>query len=105
MGLDFTENLDIYKITNFDELQNLFDITKKLVFFKQSEILNMNMIECTFPSWTRSTLSHDQVIQWTKATSTCLLRLRTVSGEDVVSQRSSYKTAKWKNSNGRSQMS
>ena len=95
MGLGFSDNLEIYKITNFDELQNLFDITKKLVFFKQSEILNMNMIECTSFSWTRSTLSHDQVIQWTKAKSTRLVRLRTVSGEDVVSQRSNYKMVKW----------
>ena len=75
MELDFSDNLEIYKITNFDELQNLFDITKKLVFFKQSEILNMNMIECTSPSWTRSTLSHDQVIQWTKEKSTSPVRL------------------------------
>ena len=31
------------------------------------EILNVNTIESASPSWTRSVLSHDQVIQWTKA--------------------------------------
>ena len=30
------------------------------------EILNVNTIESASPSWTRSTLSHDQVIKWTK---------------------------------------
>ena len=29
--------------------------------------LNVSTIESTSPSWTRSTLSHHQVIQWTKA--------------------------------------
>ena len=33
----------------------------------QDEILNVTPIERTAPSWTRSTLSHDQVIKWTKA--------------------------------------
>ena len=31
------------------------------------EILNVNTVESASPSWTRSVLSHDQVIQWTKA--------------------------------------
>ena len=67
MGPDFSENLEIYKNTNFEEFQNLFDITQKLILFKQGEILNVNMIECTSPSWTRSSLAHDQAIKWAKA--------------------------------------
>ena len=31
------------------------------------EILNVQTIESASPSWTRSTLAHDQVIRWTKA--------------------------------------
>ena len=41
---DFSETLEVYKNTNFEELQNLFDITQKLVH-KQGEILNVRMIE------------------------------------------------------------
>ena len=48
------------------------------------EILIVHMIDSTSPS-------HDQVVQWTKTKSTCLLRLRTVSGEDVTSFRSNSK--------------
>ena len=28
---DYTENLEVYNHTNFDEFQNLFNITQKLV--------------------------------------------------------------------------
>ena len=59
MGPDCTEFLEVYKNTNFEELQNLFYITHKLVH-KQREILNVRMIECASPSWTRSSLAHDQ---------------------------------------------
>ena len=52
---------------NFQEIQNLFNITQKLVLECSEEILIVHTIESTSPSWTRSTLSHDQVIQWTKA--------------------------------------
>ena len=63
MGPDYTENLEIHKNTNFEE----FDITQKLVLFKQGEILNVKTIECASPSWTRSSLAHDQAIKWSKA--------------------------------------
>ena len=59
MGPDCTEIFEVYKNTNFEELQNLFDITQKLVH-KQREILNVRMIECASSSWTRSSLAHDQ---------------------------------------------
>ena len=48
-------------------IQNLFDITQKLILHHQSEILNVTTIVWTSLSWMRSTLSHDQVITWTKA--------------------------------------
>ena len=59
VGPDFTEILEVYKNTNIEELQSLFDITQKLVH-KRGEILNVKMIECASPSWTRSSLAHDQ---------------------------------------------
>ena len=45
MGPDCTEILEVCKNTNFEELQNLFDITQKLVH-KQGEILNVTMTVC-----------------------------------------------------------
>ena len=66
MGPDYTEILEVYKNTNFEELQNLFHITQKLVH-KQREILNVRMIECASLSWTRSSLAHDQANMWSKA--------------------------------------
>ena len=66
MGPDCTEILDVYKNTNFEELQNLFDITQKLVH-KQGEILNVTMIECASLSWTRSSLAHDEATKCSRA--------------------------------------
>ena len=38
-----------------------------MILDHSEEILNLKPIESTISSWTRSTLSHDQVINWTKA--------------------------------------
>ena len=67
MGPDCTEILEVYKNTNFEELQNLFDIHQKLVPYKQAEILNVKTIDCASPSRTRWSLAHDQAIKWFKA--------------------------------------
>ena len=64
-GQIILEILEAYKNTNFEELQHLFDITQKLEH-KQGEILDVKTIEWTSPSWTKSTLSHHQVMKWTK---------------------------------------
>ena len=59
LGPNYTEILEVYKNTNFEEVQNLFGITQKLVWDHPDEILNVKPIEWTAPSWTRSTLSHE----------------------------------------------
>ena len=56
LGPNCTENLEVYKNMNFNETQNLFNITQKL---EHSEVMKK--------TWRRSTFSHDQVIKWTKA--------------------------------------
>ena len=53
--------------TNFEEIQSLFNAAQKLILEHSEEILNVNTIDSASPSWTRSVLCHDQVIQWTKA--------------------------------------
>ena len=45
----------------------MFGITQRLILEHPAEILNVPPIDWTAPSWTRSTLTHDQVITWTKA--------------------------------------
>ena len=70
LGQNYTDNLEVHRNTNFEELQNLFDITQRLILHHQAEILNVSPIDWTAPSWTRSTLTHDQVLKWTKVKST-----------------------------------
>ena len=67
LGPNYVANLEVYKNTNFEEIQSLSNVTQKLILEHSEEILNVNTIHSTSPSWTRSVLSHDQVIQWTKA--------------------------------------
>ena len=39
----------------------------EIILDRSEEILNVHTIESASLSWTRSTLAHDQVIQWTQA--------------------------------------
>ena len=64
LGPNDNDNLE----ANFEELKNLFDITQRLILENEAEILNVYpRFIGKSPSWTRSTLPHDQVIKWTKA--------------------------------------
>ena len=65
-AMNYTENLEVHN-TNFEEIKSLFGITQRLISEHSDEIFNVKSIESASPSWTRSTLSHDQVIRWTKA--------------------------------------
>ena len=67
LGPNYTKHVEMYKKAKFEEIQNLFDIIQKLIWDHHGEILNVKHIGSTGPSWTRSTLSHDQVIKWAKA--------------------------------------
>ena len=60
LGPNHTENLEVRKKANFEEIQSFFGITQKLILEHPEEILNVNTIDSTSPSWTRSTLSYDQ---------------------------------------------
>ena len=67
LGPIHTDNLVVFKNTSFGEIQNLFGITQNLISDHSEENLNVRPIESKTPSWTRSILSHGQVIKWTKA--------------------------------------
>ena len=56
LGPNYTEILEGYRNTNFEELQNLFDITQKWILEREAEILDVSTIGWTSPLWTRSTL-------------------------------------------------
>ena len=45
LGPNYTENLEVYKNTNFEEIPNLFNITQKWVSEHSEEILNVHTIE------------------------------------------------------------
>ena len=70
--------------------RTLLGITQKLV----SDHIDVKPIESTASLWTRSRLSHRQVIKWTKSKGTRILRLCLVSGKDVTSFRSKPKMGK-----------
>ena len=80
LGPNYLANLEVYKNTNFEEIQSLFNITQKLIQEHSEEILKVNTIESASPSWTRSVVSHDQVVD--KSQSTCLLRFRSMPGKN-----------------------
>ena len=67
LGPKYTDNLVVYKNMNFQEIQNFFCVTHKLISDHSEEILNVKSVESANPSWTRSILSHDQVMKWTKS--------------------------------------
>ena len=67
LGPNCLANLEVYKNTNFEENISLFNITQMMILELSEEILNVKPLESSSPSWTRSVLSHDQAITWTKA--------------------------------------
>ena len=53
LGPNYTKNLEVYKNTNFEEIQSLFGITQKLISDHSEDILNVKRIESTtlFNAW------------------------------------------------------
>ena len=97
LGSDHLQHLEVYKNTNFEEIQSLFNITQKLTKEHSEEILNVRTIERTSPSWTRSVLSHDQLIQWTKA-KVCVYSDSALCLGKMWAQKDAIEKVKWKNS-------
>ena len=63
---EITENLEVSQEHELRENSEFIQY-HRILCWNIFKILNVNTVERTFPSWTRSTLSHDQVIHWTKA--------------------------------------
>ena len=79
LGQNFIENMTVCKNIDVEEIQDLFSITQRLVWDHSEEIQNVKVTESTDCSWTRTKLSHRQVIKRTKGKSPCILRLCTMS--------------------------
>ena len=77
LGLEYDENLIACQNTNFEGIKTLFDIILRLIVENSFEILNLSAIYDYSP-WMRSTLCHEQVINWAKA-EVRLLRFSLVS--------------------------
>ena len=58
--------MEVSKNSEFEDIESLFNITKKLVS-ENSDIRNVNYMDTTSPSWTRSTLLNDRALKRTKA--------------------------------------
>ena len=67
LGPNYTENFGSFQEHELRENFDFFGIIQKLILDRSDEILKVTPTESTAPSWTRSTLSHGQVIKWTKA--------------------------------------
>ena len=61
LGPCYLENLEVYKNTNFEEIQSLFNITQKLILEHSEEIMHVHTIESRSPSWMKSTLLEECV--------------------------------------------
>ena len=62
--LDEFGNLQEHKIRN---IRSVFNISRKLIKEHSEEILNVECLEYSSPSWTRSILAKDQAVKWAKA--------------------------------------
>ena len=67
LGPNYLTNLEIFKNTNSEEIEYLFNMTQKLIMEHSEELLNVKYLESSSHSWTRSVLSHDQAIKWATA--------------------------------------
>ena len=52
-GPNYFANLEVYKNTNFEEIESLFNITLNLILEHSEETLNVKPLESSSPSWTR----------------------------------------------------
>ena len=55
----FLKTLEIYKNTRFENIENVFNITQRLIKEHSEEILILRDLEHSSPSWTRSILVND----------------------------------------------
>ena len=64
---NYVSNSEIYKSTKFENIENVFNITQKLIQEHSEEILNAKCVEYSSLSWARSVLANDQAMKCAKA--------------------------------------
>ena len=65
-------NSDIYKNTKIDNIWSVLNITRKLMKEHSEEVLYVECLEYSSPSWTSSIVANDQAVKWKKAKNMCL---------------------------------
>ena len=73
--------MEVSKNSEFEDIESLFNITKKLVS-ENSDIRNVNYMDTTSPSCTRSTLLSDRALKVDEGKSIRLLGFSFVLGKD-----------------------
>lgn len=71
LGLNYERNLENYKFTNFEHVENLFSVAQVLEAENPLDMLTVKTFDPRSLCWTRSTLAHDQVKSWSKARKKC----------------------------------
>ena len=51
LGQDFVKNSKIHKNTKYENIENVFDTTQKLMQEHSEEILNVECLSYSSPSW------------------------------------------------------
>ena len=54
LGQDFLGNSEMFKNKKYQNIENVFNITQKLILEHSEEILNVKCLEYSSPSWARS---------------------------------------------------
>ena len=67
LGPDFLTNSEIHKNTKFENIWSVVNISRKLIKEHSEEILNVESLEYSSPSRTRSILANDQPVKSAKA--------------------------------------
>ena len=87
LGLNHAENLETCNNMNFEQIQNLFDITKKWVLDNPEEILNVKTIEKHITMWDEIDVSSRPSDSMDQSQSASLLRFRAVWERCLTAQK------------------
>ena len=67
LGQDFSDNLRITRNTDFEKVEQLFDISQKLILNQSEDIFGISTIDWNTIPWMRTTLLHDRAVKLSKA--------------------------------------
>ena len=99
LGPHCIENLEEYRNTKFEELQNLFDTTLKLIAKHSEEILNVKQSESASPSRSEIYVVPCSSGQVDRSQSTCLDSVLCLGRCQILQKQTEDGKAKWRTFN------